>query len=56
MYNTQIARQMVQFNKNAFDNSFSAMDMVYEQNEKMIDTFVSQANWMPEEGKKAIKD
>jgi len=29
---------------------------VYEQNEKMIDTFLGQATWMPEEGKKAIKD
>ncbi len=56
MDNTQITKQMVQFNKTAFDNSFSAMTMVYEQNEKMVDTFLSQATWMPEEGKKAIKD
>lgn len=52
----QIARQMIQFNKTAFDNSFNAMNMVYEQNEKMLDTFLSQATWMPENGKKAITD
>ena len=52
----QITKQMIQFNKSAFDNSFSAMSMVYEQNEKMVETFLGQASWMPEEGKKAIKD
>lgn len=56
MDNLQIAKQMINFNKTAFDNSFSAMTMVYEQNEKMVETFLSQAAWMPEEGKKAIKD
>jgi len=56
MDNTQITKQIVQFNKTAFDNSFDAMTMVYEQNEKMVDTFLSQATWLPEEGKKAIRD
>jgi ABC-type glycerol-3-phosphate transport system substrate-binding protein len=51
----QIARQMIQFNKTAFDNSFNAMTMVYEQNEKMLGTFLQQATWMPEEGRKAIE-
>lgn len=52
----QIARQMLQFNKTAFDNSLNAMTMVYEQNEKMIGTFLEQATWLPGEGKKAISD
>jgi polyhydroxyalkanoate synthesis regulator phasin len=52
----QIARQMIQFNKTAFDNSFSAMTMVYEQNEKMVNAFLEQATWLPENGKKAIED
>ncbi len=52
----QIAKQMIQFNKTAFDNSFSAMTMVYEQNEKMLETFLTQASGLPEEGKKAIKE
>ena len=56
MEHKQIAKQMIQFNKTAFDNSLSAMTMVYEQNQKMLDTFLGQATWMPEEGKKAIKD
>jgi polyhydroxyalkanoate synthesis regulator phasin len=52
----QIAKQMIQFNKTAFDNSFNAMTMVYEQNEKMVDTYLQQATWMPEEGRKAIEN
>ena len=52
----QIAKQMIQFNKTAFDNSFKAMSMVYEQNEKMVGTFLDQAAWLPPEGKKAISD
>jgi hypothetical protein len=52
----QITKQMIQFNKTAFDNSFKAMAMVYEQSERVTETFMTQANWLPEEGKKAIKD
>ncbi len=52
----QIAKQMIQFNKTAFDNSFNAMTMVYEQNEKMVGTYLQQATWMPEEGRKAIEN
>ncbi len=30
--------------------------MVYEQNEKMVETFLNQATWMPAEGKKVIEE
>ncbi len=56
MDNQQIAKQMIKFNKTAFDNSFSTMTMVYEQNEKMVETFLGQATWMPAEGRKVIED
>ena len=52
----QMAKQMVQFNKTAFDNSFKAMTLVYEQNAKMLEAFMSQAHWLPEEGRKALKE
>ena len=52
----QLAKQMVQFNKTAFDNSFKAMSLVYEQNEKMMEAFLGQAGWLPEEGRKALKE
>ncbi|MEE4111703.1 MAG: hypothetical protein V2I40_02740 [Desulfobacteraceae bacterium] len=55
MDNKQIAKQMIQFNKAVFDNSFKAMTMVVEQNEKMTESFFTQATWLPEEGKEAIR-
>jgi len=56
MDQNQIFKQMIDFNKATFDNSFSAMVMVQEQTEKMVDSFLGQASWLPEEGKKAIND
>ncbi len=49
-------KQMLNFNKTAFDNSFTAMLTIQEQNAKMVNTFLEQATWMPEEGKKLIRD
>ena len=47
---------MIEFNKAAFDNSFNAMMMLQEQSEKMVNTFLEQASWLPEEGTKAINE
>lgn len=52
----QIMKQMIQFNKTALDNSFKAMTMVYDQNEKMVETMLNQSTWLPENGRKAIND
>ena len=53
----QIAKQMIQFNKTAFDNTFSAMTVLQEQTEKMVNMFLEQQSpWMPAEGKKAVTD
>jgi len=53
---TKIGQQMIEFYKATFDNSFKAMSMLHEQTEKMVDMFLSQATWLPEEGKKALTD
>jgi len=52
----QIAKQMIEFNKTAFDNTFSAMIAMQDQTEKMVFRFLEKAPWFPEEGKKAIND
>ena len=53
----QIAKQMVDFNKKAFDNSFEAMAVIQDQTEKMITTMMQQQTaFFPEEGKKLIND
>ena len=49
-------KQMLDFNKTAFDNSFNAMLTIQEQNNKMVNTFLEQATWIPEEGKKLIRN
>lgn len=51
-----VIKQMVQFNKNAFDQGFNAMDMLQKQNEQMTNSFLDQATWLPEEGKKAVNE
>ena len=50
----QILKQMIEFNKTTFDNSFSALVMLQEQTEKMVNTFIQQAPWLPEDGKKVL--
>jgi hypothetical protein len=52
----QAFKQMVEFNKGAFSNAYNAMVMVQGQNETLANTLLIQADWLPEEGKKAVKD
>jgi len=52
----QIAKQMVDFNKTAFDNSFEAMAVIQDQTEKMVNALMQQTTFFPEEGKKLITD
>jgi len=52
----QIVKQMVDFNKTAFDNSFKAFAVVQEQTEKMVNSMMDQTAVFPEEGKKVIND
>jgi hypothetical protein len=56
MDQSQIFKQMIDFNKATFDNTFNAMIMVQEQAERMVNTTLEQAAWLPKEGKKAIED
>jgi len=56
MDSAKIAKQMIDFQKTTFDNTFTAMVMLQEQTERMADTLLGQATWMPAEGKKAIND
>jgi polyhydroxyalkanoate synthesis regulator phasin len=52
----QITKQMIEFNKAAFDNTFNAMIVLQDQTEKLVSRFLEKAPWFPEEGKKAIND
>ncbi len=52
----QLLKQMLDFQKTTFDNSFSAMVMLQEQSEKASQTLLDQATWLPAEGRKAIDE
>jgi len=52
----QMLKQMLDFQKATFDNSFQAMSTLQEQGEKMVSTFLDQATWLPGEGKKTVSD
>jgi len=52
----QIAKEMIDFNKTAFDNSFKAMSVLQDQTEKMVKAFMDQTTFFPEDGKKLVTD
>ena len=52
----KLTKQMIDFNKASFDNSFNAMVLLQEQTEKMVNAFMEQATWLPGEGKKALNE
>jgi hypothetical protein len=56
MEHEKIAKQMLDFQKSSFDNTFSAMVLVQEQGERMLGNVLGQSPWVPEEGKKVINE
>jgi hypothetical protein len=49
-------KQVIDFQKATFDNSFKAMATLQEQGEQIVNMFLEQAPWLPQEGKKAVAD
>jgi uncharacterized coiled-coil DUF342 family protein len=56
MEQKKMLKQMIDFNNTAFNNSFNTMVTLQEQMEKATNALIEQATWLPEEGKKAIRD
>lgn len=52
----QILKQMIEFNQATFNNTFQAMVLLQDQFERVAQTAVEQANWLPAEGRKAIEN
>ena len=50
------AKQIIAFNKTAFDNSFDAITILQNHSEKMLGFFLENASLFPQEGKKAIAE
>lgn len=47
-----IAKQMIVFNKTAFDNNFRAMQALQEQTERLVNKFWEKTPMFPEEEKR----
>lgn len=56
METTQIAKQMIGFQKTVFDNSFNALAVVQDQTESMINNFIGQFPGVTEDGKKQMNE
>ncbi|MEW6377308.1 MAG: hypothetical protein AB1502_16145 [Thermodesulfobacteriota bacterium] len=56
MEQRQLIKQMLDFNKTTFNNTFNAVAMLQDQAERMTKMFLEQAAWLPEEGKKILND
>ncbi len=52
----QIIKQVVEFNRAAFNGAFYTMSTLQDQNERLLFGFLDKASWIPTEGKKAITD
>ena len=53
----QLAKQMLDFQKSTFENTFNTINVFQEQSERMFDAFLDQqGSMMPQESKNAIKE
>lgn len=52
----QIVRQMMEYNKTILDNNFRSMAFLQEQTEHFIFRFLERAQWIPDDGKKAMNE
>jgi hypothetical protein len=56
MMNQQLNKQMTEFTRTTMDNTSKALATLQEQSAKMTSMFIDMCPWMPEEGKKALRD
>ena len=56
METEKFAKQMIDFQKATFDNTFTAVTMLQDQAERMFNTMIEQATWLPEESRRVIEE
>jgi hypothetical protein len=56
MNTTELAKKVTEFNKSAFDSTFSTMVKLQDQTETFVNSLVAEIPNLPEEGKKALAD
>jgi hypothetical protein len=50
----RMTKQVFDLQKATFDGMLSSMLMFWDQTERMLNSFMDQAVWVPDEGKKAF--
>lgn len=55
MDSSQFVKQTLGFQKTIFDNSFSAMIVIQDQTEKMMNSYLDQLPWVTDESKSSMK-
>ncbi len=53
---SQIAKQMIGFQKTLFTNTFNAMVIVQDQTENMLNNFIGQTPWINDDSKKQMNE
>jgi hypothetical protein len=56
MENRKIAKQVLNYNKIAFDSTFHSISVMQEQTEKLVNSFLQQSSWLSSETKETIKN
>lgn len=55
MDNIWFAKQMLDFQKNAFTNAFNAFILFQDQSQKVASVMAEQATWLPEQSKQQFE-
>jgi hypothetical protein len=54
MVGEKIAKQMLNMQKATVDQSYNAMLVIQDHSEKIMQTVMEQATWLPDDSKKAV--
>lgn len=54
MEQKQILKQMIEFQQTTFNNTYNANSLLQDQFERVANTMLDQATWIPAESRKAI--
>jgi hypothetical protein len=56
MNQNQLLKQMLDFNRTTFENTFNTITMLQEQVERVTNGCLEKATWLPKEGKTVINE
>ena len=56
METENFAKQLIDFQKVTFNNSFNALIMLQDQTERLFETTLAQTAWLPEESRRMLDD